>query len=202
MAIFYHGSCRLFDSYDLAHAFEGAGYAKYGYGVYVTEAYPSAAHYAHSKKHPEIEDYYVYTMEIPDRTDDNCLPLMKRVPVPESIVARAEAKLGETLPHEAKVEGIPFRKYLANLLVGDRRTVKQMTDKASVEGEKAAAAFLLSIGIGLIVWPVDWKKPEGEKNMAVLDESKVRILRIDKVDLNPKKNYEFIKGSERLVKQF
>jgi hypothetical protein len=110
--------------------------------------------------------------------------------------------LGETLPPEAKVEGIPFRKYLANLLVGNRRTVKQMTDKASVEGEKAAAAFLLSIGIGLIVWPVDWKKPEGEKNMAVLDESQVRILRIDKVDLDPKKNFKYIEGSARLVKQF
>jgi hypothetical protein len=202
MAIFYHGSCRLFDSYDFAYAFEGAGYAKYGYGAYVTEAYSSAAHYAHSKKHPEIEDYYVYTMEVPDRTEDNWLPLMKKVPVPASIVARTEAKLGETLPPEAKVEGIPYRKYLANLLEGNRKTVKQMTDRASIEGEKAAGAFLLSIGIELIVWPVDWKKPEGEKNMAVLDESKVRILRIDKVDLNPKKNYEFIKGSERLVKQF
>ena len=201
MAIFYHGSSVLFDSFDLAHALEGDGKVKFGYGVYVTEQYSSAAHYAFNKKRPENKDYYVYTLDIPDRTEDNCLPLMKGLPVPASIVSRTEVKLGEPIPPEAKAEGIPFRKYLANWLVGNRKPVRQMTDKASVEGEKAAAAFLLSIGVELIEWPYSWTKPDAEKNRAVLDDAKVRVLRIDKVDLDPK-GHHLVEGSVRLVKEF
>lgn len=201
MAIYYHGSSMLFDTFDLSHALEGDGKVKFGYGVYVAGTYASAAHYAFNKKRPENRDYYVYTVEIPDRTADNCLPLLKQVPVPTSIVARTEEKLGEKLPAEATVEGIPFRKYLANRLTGVEKSLKQMTDKASVEGEKAASAFLLSIGVDLIEWPHSWTSPEGEKNMAVLDDAKVRIVRIEQVELDPK-GHHLIPGSERLVKAF
>jgi len=201
MAIYYHGSSMLFDTFDLSHALEGDGKVKFGYGVYVAGTYASAAHYAFNKKRPENRDYYVYTVEIPDLTADNCLPLLKQVPVPASIVARTEEKLGEKLPAEATVEGIPFRKYLANRLTGVEKSLKQMTDKASVEGEKAASAFLLSIGVDLIEWPHSWTSPEGEKNMAVLDDAKVRIVRIEQVELDPK-GHHLIPGSERLVKEF
>lgn len=44
--IFYHGSHVLFDEFDLSHALEGDGKVKFGYGVYVTSSYNSAAHYS------------------------------------------------------------------------------------------------------------------------------------------------------------
>lgn len=50
MAIFYHGSSVLFDTYDLSHALEGDGKVKFGWGVYVTEKYSTAAHYAFNKR--------------------------------------------------------------------------------------------------------------------------------------------------------
>jgi hypothetical protein len=201
MAIYYHGSSVLFDRFDLAHSFEGAGRAKFGFGVYVTEEYTTAAHYAYSDKHPENRDFYVYTVAIPERTEDNCLPLYKRVPVPASIVSRAEAELGGTIPAEALTEGKPFRKYLANRLTGAEGTVKQMTGKATVEGEKAAAAFLRSIGVELIEWPQgSWTNPT-KRNMAVLDDAKARIIRIDRVDLAGK-DHQLVPGSQRLVKEF
>lgn len=201
MAISYHGSSVLFDSYDLSHALEGDGKVKFGWGVYVTEMYNTAAHYAFNKKRPENKDFYVYTIEIPDRTKDNCLSLAKGIPVTASIVERVEKKLGEPVPAEAKVEGIPFRKWLANRLTGNVGPVKKMTDKATVAGEKAVAEFLGSIGVELIEWPYNWKKPEAEKNMAVLDDSNVKIVRIEKVDLDPK-GHQLIDGSKRLVKEF
>ena len=199
--ISYHGTTVLFDAFDRSHAFEGDGKCKFGFAAaYVTEEYASAAHYAHNKKRPDNTDYYVYTVEIPDKTADNCLPLFKRVPVPASILARTEEKLGETFPPEAKVEGIPFRKYLANVLEGNRGTVRQMTDKATVEAEKAASDFLLSIGIKLIEWPQgSWSRPK-KSNFAVLDERDLRIIRIEKVDLDPE--YELIEGSQRTIKEF
>ena len=61
MEIFYHGTSVLFKKFDLAHALEGDGKAKFGFGTYVTEAYTSAAHYAYNKKRPENKDYYVYS---------------------------------------------------------------------------------------------------------------------------------------------
>lgn len=73
MEIFYHGTSVLFKKFDIAHALEGDGKAKFDFGTYVTESYTSAAHYAYNKKRPENKDYYVYTLEIPDMTDDNHL---------------------------------------------------------------------------------------------------------------------------------
>lgn len=201
MAIFYHGSSVLFDTYDLSHALEGDGKVKFGWGVYVTEKYNTAAHYAFNKKRPENKDFYVYTVQIPDRTDDNCLSLLKGVPVTASIVERVEKKLGGQVPDEAKVEGIPFRKWLANRLSDNVGPVKKMIDKATVAGEKAAAEFLGSIGVNLIEWPYNWQKPDAEKNMAVLDDRNVKIIRIEKVELDPK-GHQLIEGSRQIVKEF
>ena len=199
---FYHGSsAEPFDRFSLDHALEGDGKVKFGWGVYVTEKYSTAAHYAFNKHRPENKDFYVYTVEIPDRTPDNCLSLLKGVPVAESIVNRVEAKLGETIPAEAKVEGIPFRKYLANKLTGEDKPVKKMIDKATVEGEKAASEFLSSLGVDLIEWPYNWQKPEAEKNMAVLDDRNVRIIRIEKVELDPK-GHQLMEGSQKIIKVF
>ena len=163
--IVYHGSsAKPFDKFDLGHALEGDGKVKFGWGVYVTDKYGTAAHYAFNKKRPEKTDFYVYTVEIPERTADNCLSLLKGVPVTASIVKRVEEKLGEAIPQDALVEGIPFRKYLANRLTGNIGPVKKMTDKATVAGEKAASEFLSAIGVDLIEWPYNWQKPEAEKN--------------------------------------
>ena len=201
MATFFHGSSVYFEKFDLSHALEGDGKAKFGYGIYVAGTYESAAHYAFNKKRPDNKDYYVYTVEVPDFNEDNCLSLLKEQPVAESIVRRAEEKLGESIPAEAKVEGKFFRKYLANRLTGNTKSVSKMVDKATVEGEMAASAFLKGIGVELIRWPHDWGKPEGEMNLAVLDDAKVRIVKIEKVELDPKK-HQLVPGSEKLIKKF
>ena len=198
--IVYHGSSVLFERFDLSHVMEGDGKVKFGWGVYVTEKYNTAAHYAYNKKRPENKTFYVYTVEIPDRKPGNCLSLLKRIPVLKSIIERTQKKLGETIPEEATAEGIPFRKWLANRLIGNIKTISQMTKKSTIEGEQAASEFLLGIGVELIEWPVDWGKPDGEKNMTVLSDSKVRILRIEKVELDKKDH--LIEGSQTLVKEF
>lgn len=201
MATFFHGSSVYFEKFDLSHALEGDGKAKFGYGVYVAGTYESAAHYAFNKKRPDNKDYYVYTVEVPDYNEDNCLSLLKEQPVAESIVRRAEEKLGESIPAEAKVEGKFFRKYLANRVTGNTKSVNKMIDKATVEGEMAASAFLKDIGVELIRWPHSWSNPEGEMNLAVLDEARVRIVKIEKVELDPEK-HQLIPGSEKLIKKF
>ena len=199
---FYHGSsAEPFDRFSLEHALEGDGKVKFGWGVYVTEKYTSAAHYAFNKHRPENKDFYVYTVEVPDRTEDNCLSLMKGIPVNESIVKRVETTIGESIPDEAKAEGIPFRKYLANKLTGQNMPIKKMIDKATVQGEKAASELLNSLGILLIEWPYNWKSPDAEKNMAVLDDRNVHIIRIEKVELD-EKGHHLIEGSQHLIKEF
>lgn len=57
----------------------------------------------------------------------------------------------------------------------------------ALEGEKAATAFLLSIGVELIEWPYNWKNPALGTNRAVLDDSMVRIKRVDSIKLDDKK---------------
>ena len=63
METFYHGTSVLFKKFDIAHALEGDGKAKFGFGTYVTEAYTSAAHYAYNKKRLRT----LTTMSIPWR---------------------------------------------------------------------------------------------------------------------------------------
>ena len=87
MQIFYHGSSVLFPKFDLSHVLEGDGKVKFGYGVYLTSSFKSAAHYSETKSRTATT-HYVYTVEIPDFTDDNHIDFKK--PVHPDIVKRAE----------------------------------------------------------------------------------------------------------------
>ena len=197
MEIFYHGTSVLFKKFDISHALEGDGKAKFGYGTYVTEVYTTATHYAHNKKRPECTDYYVYTVEIPDLTDENHLSYTK--PVHPSIIDRTEKALGEQIPDEVKTESKCFRRYVGNRLLGKKGTVNQLKDKADIEAEKAASKFFSEIGLEYYVWPQgSWTNPNSPTNRAVLNIDKIRIVRIDKVELDPKK-YQLIEGSQKEI---
>ena len=196
METFYHGTTRLFKEFDLSHALEGDGKAKFGYGTYVTEVYTTAAHYAHNKKRPECTDYYVYTVEIPDLTDDNHLSYTK--PVHPSIIDRTEKALGEQIPDEVKAESKCFRRYVGNRLLGKKGTVNQLKDKADIEAEKAASKFFSEIGLEYYVWPQgSWTNPNSPTNRAVLNIDKIRIVRIDKVELD--KKFQYVEGSKKEI---
>ena len=143
-----------------------------------------------------MKDYYVYILEIPDLTEDNHLFFNR--PVHPSIVKRTEKALGKQIPDEVKVQGYLLRKYVGNLLIGKSGTITQLTDKASIEAEKAAAKFFSEIGLEYFVWPYNWKKPDGLTNRVVLNIDKIRIVRIDKVELDPKK-FQLIEGSEKEI---
>ena len=196
MEIFYHGTSVLFKKFDIAHALEGDGKAKFGFGTYVTESYTSAAHYAYNKKRPENKDYYVYTVEIPDITDDNHLSYTK--PVHPFIIERTEKALGEKIPDEVKALSKEFRKYVGNRLTGKTGTTKQLIDKADLDAEKAAAKFFSEIGLEYFAWPQAQTKPDGLTNRVVLNIDKIRIVRIDKVELDPKK-VQLVEGSQREI---
>ena len=137
MAIFYHGSPRLFSQFDLTHALEGDGKNKFGYGIYVTSSYKSAAHYA--GVNPSASNYYVYTLDVPEKTEGNHIAFKQ--PVSKQIILLAECKLQETIPTSAISDGKLFRKFLAT----------------SLGSESAASSFLLTIGVELICWPYSWR---------------------------------------------
>lgn len=126
--IMYHGSHNCFTEFDLKHVLEGSGEVKFGYGVYVTSKYSSAAHYSGQKTQSESENF-VYTVAVPSLVDDNYI--MFKQPVNAKIVMRTENVLGEKIPDKVKADGKLFRKYLANTLTGND----------DLMGEKAAAEF-------------------------------------------------------------
>ena len=195
METFYHGTSVLFKQFDLAHALEGDGKAKFGFGTYVTEAYTSAAHYAYNKKRPENKDYYVYTLEIPDMTEDNHLYSVR--PVHPSIIERTEKALGEQIPDDAKKVGKFFRKYVGNRVLGNNGTVNKLINTSGIEVEKAAAKFFSEIGLEYFAWPQAQSKPDGLTNRVVLNIDKIRIVRIDKVELD--KKFQYIEGSKKEI---
>ena len=184
METFYHGSPNLFSEFDLSHALEGDGKVKFGYGVYVTSSYRSAAHYA--GVNPHSKHHYVYTVAVPSMGEVNYIAFKQ--PVHPFIATRAEEKLGAAVPEKYLQDGKDFRKFLA----------KRLTGKVDLEGEKAASQFLLSIGVDFITWPYNWKNPTLGANRAILDAQKVSILKVEEVDLDEKK--QFIEGSERNIK--
>ena len=169
---------------------------KFGYGVYVTQKYGTAAHYAGSGAGKTASNHYVYTIEVPDMTEDN--HLWSNRPVHPTIIERAVTKLGEHIPAEVVEKGKLFRKYIGNKLNGKCGTVKKLSGSADIEAEKAASKFLIEIGVELLVWPYSQTKPDGEQNRAILDDSKVKIVKVESVELDAEA--KLIDGSQKEVK--
>ena len=183
MSIFYHGSSVLFDRFDLSHVLEGDGRVKFGYGVYLTSSFKSAAHYSGANE--SATTHFVYTVEIPDLTEGNHIDFKK--PVHIDIVRHAEQKLGNVIPQKFTLDGKDFRKYLAKKLGGG----------SDVQSEKLASEFLNCIGVEFITWPYNWRNPDLGLNVAVLDDKNVKILKVDQVELDDKK--QLVEGSEKEV---
>lgn len=213
MGTYYHGSPVIFDKFNLDSLGEGSG-CRFGVGVYLTESFETAAHYS-EPRYGSADHHYVYTVEVPQKTEDNCLPFYG-VPIPSGIIARVEAKLGESLPDLIKgpgripdgkggTEGVSvgkyLRKYIAHRLSGvaKEKLVKesQIDKKTTLAAEVKASEFLLSVEVLFIEWPQGgWAKyPNCEKNVAVLDPSKVKVVQIEEVDLDAKAKY--VAGSRR-----
>jgi hypothetical protein len=199
MEVFYHGTCRLFDSFDPNRLGSGEGKSKFGHGIYITSSYETAALYASKVAKCHGSDCkYVYTLEVPDLTNNNHVFSCK--PVNPIVAERLQTALGETIPEEAKSLGKFFRKYIGNVLIGNRKTIKQMTGSASSEAEDAVTKFLNENGVIFLAWPQAQTKPDGDTNRAVLNAECIKILKIEQVQTNDKN--KLIKGSETLVKEY
>ena len=185
----YHGSPELFDKFDLSKAGNGTG-IKFGFGVYLTESEASAVHYSQPRNQALTQDHYLYTLEIPDLTDDNHLVSAK--PVHPAIIQRTEAKLGQAVPQEKAQQGKEFRKWIGMTLTRSK--------KVGLETEKAAAEFLDSIGVFCNVWPQAQTKPDGLKNIAVFDANKVCIKKIEHIEIELKcGKYVLVENSKKEV---
>ena len=179
--IVYHGTTTLFDRFDLAHLGEGEGKSKFGVGHYASSVYDTAALYAGKCKG---KTKYVYTLEVPDLTDTNHIVSAK--PPHKSIIEKAEELIGQ-IPDEAKSLGKHFRKYVGNLLLGNKGTVKKMIGSLSTEGEIKVSKFLYEIGVLYLVWAHSQSNPDnGKINVAILDDSIIAIKKIEEVKLDAK----------------
>lgn len=193
---FYHGSCYLFDKFSSAFLGAGEGKSKFGHGIYITSSYKTAALYAaKAAKANGKQCCYVYTVEVPMLTEDNHIFSCK--PVNAVVTHRVEGVIGEDIPDEVKVAGKLFRKYLGNLLTGQRTTIKKMASKADSTAECVVAEFLNKIGVVYLAWPQSQTKPDGDTNRAVLNENDIRIVKIEQVEVDEKN--KLIEGSERVI---
>lgn len=218
--IMYHGTCHLFDRFEIDRLGTGEGKSKFGHGIYITPSYATAAEYAaKAAKKNNVEDYYVYTVEVPKLVEGN--HIFSSIPVNPEIVARIEAAIGEPVPDQAKTMGKMFRKYVGNLRAGKKKsqdnpkgmTEKKMMSTAEFDAENAAAKLFDENGITFLVWPYHQVKseillknlkehgPEGvDTDRAVLNAENVRIIQVDSVKTDEKNN--FIEDSAKPVKVF
>ena len=192
----YHGSCHLFDKFSLSFLGSGEGKSKFGHGIYITSSYKTAVLYASkAAKANGKECCYVYTIEVPMINNDNHIFSCKAVN--PSVVDRVEKVIGEAIPNEVKSAGKYFRKYLGNLLIGQRTTVKKMMAKADATAENAVSQFLNSVGVIYLAWPQSQAKPDGETNRALLNEKEIKILKIEQVECDDKN--KLIEDSKKLI---
>ena len=179
--IVYHGTTSKFDHFDLDHLGEGEGKSKFGVGHYASSVYDTAALYAGKCKG---KTKYVYTLEVPDLTDTNHIVSAK--PPHKTIIEKVEERFGQ-IPDEAKSSGKYFRKYIGNLLLGNKGTVKKMIGSLSTEGEIKVSKFLYEIGVLYLVWAQSQATPDnGQINVAILDDSIIKIKKIEEVELDEK----------------
>lgn len=172
----YHGSPVLFDRFDLSKAGDGTG-IKFGFGVYLTEVEASAVHYSQPRNVELTPDHYLYTVEIPELTEDNHLVSAK--PVSPIIINKVEEKLGVKAPEKVKAQGKEFRKWVGMTITGAK--------KSDFAEEKAAAKLFNSVGVFYNVWPQAQGKPDGPRNIAVFDDANVHIVRREHIDVEAKK---------------
>jgi hypothetical protein len=192
----YHGTCYLFDKFSLSFLGSGEGKSKFGHGIYITSSYKTAALYASkAAKANGKECCYVYTIEVPMLNNDNHIFSCKAINA--SVVDRIEKVIGEAIPDEVKRAGKYLRKYLGNLLIGQRATVKQMMAKADATAENAVSQFLNSVGVIYLAWPQSQAKPDGETNRALLNEKEIKILKIEQVECDDKN--KLIEDSKKLI---
>lgn len=171
----YHGSPFLFDKFELSRAGEGTG-IKFGFGVYLTEVEASAVHYSQPRNRELMPEHYLYTVEIPELTEDN--HLASALPVSPIIIQKIEKKLGVNVPEKVKAQGKEFRKWVGMTLTGAKKN-----DFAS---EKAAAELLNSLAVLYNVWPTAQGKPDGPKNIAVFDAANVRVIKCEHIEIENK----------------
>ena len=176
----YHGTTQLFGRFDLAHALEGDGKVKFGWGVYVTDRVDSALHYARKSQalHPG-SGCFVYKVEVPALAPGNHVAFGE--PVDPAIAERVGKELGAEIPAAALADGKRLRKFVACRLEGSKKK------KPTLAGEKAAAELFDRLGVVCISWPFSWAKDaEGRYhppyNRAVFDAAKVRIVSVDRYD--------------------
>lgn len=94
--VFFHGSSKLFTKFNLDYALKGTGKIKFGFGVYITSSFASAANYSKTSDAADDEKHYVYTVEVVEKNRTNYISFIEEVcPV---IIAKAEAKLGDKIP--------------------------------------------------------------------------------------------------------
>lgn len=172
----YHGSPFLFDQFKLSGAGEGTG-IKFGFGVYLTEVEASAVHYSQPRNLGLMPEHYLYTVEIPELTEDN--HIVSALPVSATIIQRVEENLDTSVPDKVKAKGKEFRKWVGTTLTGAK--------KAGFAEEKATAECLNNIGVLYNVWPTAQTKPDGPKNIAVFDASNIRIVKREKIEIKEEK---------------
>ena len=193
--IVYHGTTSKFDHFDLAHLGEGEGKSKFGVGHYASSVYDTAALYAGKCKG---KTKYVYTLEVPDLTDTNHIVSAK--PPHKTIIEKVEERFGQ-IPDEAKSSGKYFRKYIGNLIIGNKGTVKKMIGSLSTEGEIEVSKFLYEIGVLYLVWAQSQSKPDnGKINVAILNGSIIEIKKVEEVELN--ENGKLVKESSTSIAKF
>lgn len=191
----YHGSPKFFEKFDLSKTGDGTG-IKFGFGVYLTESEDTAVNYAEPReksqprKQVKFKNHYLYTVEIPDLTDDN--HLVSAQPVHPAIIQRVEAKLGQSVPQKMTLQGKEFRKWIGMVLTE--------STEVGLETEKAAAEFLDSIGVFCNVWPQAQAKPDGLKNYAVFNDSKVIIKKIEHFEgVLKREKFVLVENSKKTV---
>lgn len=144
----------------------------------MTESEKSAVHYSNPRalKGAKAPAHYLYTVEVPDLTAEN--HLMSNPAPDATIVAKVEAKLGAKAPAKVLERGKLFRKWIGMTLTGSK-------DNGFPE-EKAAGKCLDGLGIHFNVWPTAQTRPDGDKNIAVFNDANVKILKIEKIDVEQK----------------
>ena len=193
METYYHGSSNKFHQFDMEYLLKGNARMRFGAGFYLSNRYKRAAHY--SCKGGNATKFYVYTVEIPDLTDDNCIKYVH--PVSPSIIQRAGEKLGEPIPHEYTSRGDDFRKYIIRKLTG-----KKEKDKITPADEMVAADFLVKIGVFFNKVPFIWTKPDEHYDIIAMEPKAIRIQKLEQVELAPEKKGgkpELVEGSEKEI---
>ena len=176
--VYYHGSNKYFNTFDLSKIKKGHGVIDYGWGVYITES-PEVAHFYAAHTGAKKGKKYIYNVDLNnvDCKEINWINWHEQITPSQIAAIKKQAQTEKNMLVEMLTEPHNTKDMLGRYLY--ENLVKLLGT------DKAASLFLLRAGFCGIKYPVNYKinskftNADDKFNYVVFDDELLKVMNVE-----------------------